>query len=76
MDTGALVTAEEHSIIGGLGGVVAESLAGSYPSPVEFVGLHDTFCETGPDPDTLMDAWGMSVDDVVAAAKRALQRKV
>ncbi len=75
-ETGALVTAEEHSIIGGLGSAVAEALAGGRPAPIEFVGLNDTFCETGPDPDTLMDAWGMSVEDVVAAAKRALQRKV
>ncbi len=74
-ETGTLVTAEEHSIIGGLGSAVAEALAGGRPAPIEFVGLNDTFCETGPDPDTLMDAWGMSVEDVVAAAKRALQRK-
>lgn len=74
-ETGALVTAEEHSVIGGLGGAVAEALVGSRPTPIEFVGLHDTFCETGPDPDTLMDAWGMSVDDVAAAAKRVLRRK-
>ena len=74
-ETGALVTAEEHSVIGGLGGAVAEALAGCRPTPVEYVGLRDTFCETGPDPDTLMDAWGMSVGDVVAAAKRALERK-
>lgn len=74
-ETGALVTAEEHSIVGGLGGAVAEALAMGQPVPIEFVGLKDTFCETGPDPETLMDAWGMSVDDVVAAAKRAIGRK-
>ena len=74
-ETGALVTAEEHSIVGGLGGAVSEAMAASQPVPIEFVGLNDTFCETGPDPDTLMDAWGMSVEDVVAAAKRAIQRK-
>ena len=74
-ETGALVTAEEHSVIGGLGSAVAEALARRRPAPIEFVGLNDTFCETGPDPDTLMDAWGMSVEDVAAAARRALQRK-
>lgn len=73
-ETGALVTAEEHSVVGGLGGAVAEALAGGRPVPVEFVGLHDTFCATGLDPDTLMDAWGMSVEDVVMAARRALRR--
>ena len=74
-ETGAIVTAEEHSVIGGLGGAVAEALAGCRPVPIAYVGLQDTFCETGPDPDTLMDAWGMSVEDVVRAAKRALAHK-
>jgi len=74
-ETGALVTAEDHTILGGLGSAVAEALAGGYPAPVEFVGLKDTFAETGPDPDTLMDAWGLSIADLVAAAKRAMQRK-
>ncbi|MEB2287711.1 MAG: transketolase family protein [Anaerolineae bacterium] len=74
-ETGALVTAEDHTILGGLGSAVAESLAGGYPAPVEFVGLKDTFAETGPDPDTLMDAWGLGVSDVAAAARRALERR-
>ncbi len=74
-ETGALVTAEDHLIIGGLGSAVAEALVGHYPAPVEFVGLNDTFAETGPDPDTLMDAWGLSVKDIVEAARRALRRK-
>jgi transketolase len=74
-ETGALVTAEDHTIVGGLGSAVAEALAGGYPAPVEFIGLNDTFAETGPDPETLMDAWGLAVGDIVAASKRALQRK-
>lgn len=74
-ETGALVTAEDHTILGGLGSAVAEALAGGYPAPVEFVGLNDTFAETGPDPDTLMDAWGLGVSDVAAAARRALRRR-
>ncbi len=74
-ETGAVVTAEEHSILGGLGGAVAEALGRCRPVPIEYVGLNDTFAETGPDPDTLMDAWGMSVADVIAAAQRVLRRK-
>lgn len=74
-ETGALVTAEDHSIIGGLGSAVAETLAGHHPAPIEFVGLFDTFAQTGPDTETLMDACGLAVNDIVAAAKRALQRK-
>lgn len=74
-ETGALVTVEDHSIIGGLGSAVAEALAGQCPTPVEFVGLNDTFAETGPDSETLMDAWGLSVNDIVAASKKVLARK-
>lgn len=74
-ETGVLVTAEDHTIVGGLGSAVAEALASHYPAPVEFVGLHDTFAETGPDTETLMDACGLAVGDIVAAARRALLRK-
>lgn len=73
--TGALVTAEDHSIVGGFGSAVAEALACTLPSPLEMVGLNDTFAETGPDPDTLMDAVGMSVEDIVRAARKAAGRK-
>ena len=74
-ETGALVTVEEHSIIGGLGGAVAEALGRCCPAVLEYVGLNDTFASTGPDPETLMDAWGLGVADIVAAARRAVQRK-
>jgi transketolase len=74
-ETGAIVTAEEHTVIGGLGGAVAEALGELAPVPMERVGIHDTFTRTAPDPDTLMDAYGLAVDDVVAAARRVLARK-
>ncbi len=73
--TGAMVTAEEHSVIGGLGGAVAEVLAGGRPTPLELVGIDNTFCRTAPDPDTLMDLYGLAVDDIVSAAKRVVSRK-
>jgi transketolase len=73
-ETGAIVTAEEHSVIGGLGGAVAEVLARVRPTPLELVGVADVFARTGPDPDTLMDAYGMAVTDVVDAAKRVIDR--
>ncbi len=73
--TGALVTAEDHTVVGGFGSAVAEALACSLPVPVEMVGLQDTFAETGPDPDTLMDAVGMAVADVVSAAQKVTGRK-
>lgn len=74
-ETGAIVTAEDHTIVGGLGSAISEVLALGRPTPVEMVGLNDTFAETGPDPDTLMDASGMSVKDVLAAVTRVLNRK-
>ncbi len=73
-ETGALVTAEEHSIIGGLGGAVAEVVGGVCPVPVRRVGIADCFAETGPYQD-LLDRYGMSVQAVVAAARQAMAAK-
>lgn len=72
--TGALITAEEHSIVGGLGGAVAECLSQSAPVPLERVGVNDTFTESGPYME-LLEKYGMSVDAIVAAAQRAIKRK-
>lgn len=72
--TGALVTVEEHSIIGGLGSAVAEMLSGELPVPVVRVGIRDTFTDTGP-YEALLDRYGMSVDDIVAGADRAMGLK-
>lgn len=72
--TGAVVTVEEHSVVGGLGGAVAEALAAREPAPLERVGVPDTFAESGPYGE-LMDKYGLSVGDVVAAAQRAVARK-
>ena len=74
-ETGAIVTAEEHSVIGGLGGAVAEALGKSDPTPLEMVGILDEFTKTGLDVESLMDACGLAVADVVAAASRAVARK-
>jgi transketolase len=74
-ETGAVVTVEEHSIIGGLGGAVAEHLSETHPVPMVRVGIADRFAESGPYAD-LLDRYGMSVNDIVGAAKRAMARKV
>jgi len=74
-ETGAIVTAEEHLIAGGLGSAVAEVLARNLPTPVEMIGISDTFAETALDHDSLLDKYGMSVEDVVGAARRAVGRK-
>ena len=74
-ETGCVVTAEEHSIVGGLGGAVAELLGDRRPVPIERVGIADCFARTAPDPESLMDAYGLSVGHIAAAAERALARK-
>jgi transketolase len=74
-ETGALVTAEEHTIIGGLGGAVAEMTARYCPAPIEMVGIADKFAETATSFELLMDHCGMSVADIVMAAERAIARK-
>ena len=75
IETGAIVTSEEHNIIGGLGSAVAESLMETYPVPLERVGIRDFFCPTGRDLDKLMDACGLSVNAVAEAARRVVARK-
>jgi len=73
--TGAVVTVEEHSIVGGLGGAVAELLAETMPAPVVRVGIRDTFTDTGG-YEELLDRFGMSQADISAAAQRAISLKV
>ena len=72
--TGALVTVEEHSIIGGLGGAVCEALGEGPSVPIVRVGLRDCFAETGPYGD-LLDKYGLGVNDIVNAARRAVALK-
>jgi transketolase len=73
-ETGAIVTAEEHSVIGGLGGAVAECLSQCAPVPLERVGVNDTFTESGP-YNELLDKYGLSTEAVIAALENALARK-
>ena len=73
-ETGAIVTAEDHNTIGGLGGAVAEALVRARPCPVEFVGLEDVFGESG-EPDELAEKYRLTAPHIAAAAKRALKRK-
>lgn len=66
-ETGAIVTCEEHSVIGGLGEAVAHVTAENCPVKMKMVGQHDTFGESG-DPDELMEKYGMKADSIVKAA--------
>ena len=71
---GAIVTAEEHSIIGGLGGAVAEVLAESTPAPMVRIGVKDTFGTSG-DCDGLLKQFGLSAGDIAAAVKEVIKKK-
>jgi len=71
---GAVVSAEEHNIIGGLGSAVAEVLCESAPAPLVRVGIQDTFGESGT-PAELMHKYGLSAEHIVAAAKEAVAKK-
>lgn len=74
-ETGCVVTAEEHSIIGGLGGAVAETLAENCPIPVKRVGIEDKFGTSG-DADLLMELYGLTADNIAKAAREVIKKKV
>jgi len=74
VDTGCFVTAEDHNIHGGLGSAVAESLAASFPRPIEFVGVRDVFGASG-EPEELAQAFGISAPFIAQAARDAIARK-
>lgn len=73
-DCGAIVTVEEHQIIGGLGSAVAEVLTQVFPIPQEFVGIHDQFGQSGTQEE-LLEHYGCTEPHIVAAAKKAAGRK-
>lgn len=70
----AIVTAEEHSIIGGLGGAVTEILSERYPVPIKRIGIKDCFGCSG-DPEGLLKLYGLTVEDIVKAVKEVLNKK-
>jgi transketolase len=72
--SGAIVTAEEHSIIGGLGGAVAEVLCESTPVPMARIGVKDAFGTSG-DQDGLLKQYGLSAGDIVTAVKEVIRKK-
>ena len=71
---GAVVTAEEHQLAGGLFGAVSETLVQHSPVPMEAVAVRDTFGESGA-PEALMDAYGLNAKAIVQAVRRVLARK-
>ncbi|HOR22927.1 MAG TPA: transketolase C-terminal domain-containing protein, partial [Ruminococcus sp.] len=73
-ETGVIVTAEEHSIIGGLGSAVAEAVTECCPVPVVKIGVNDEFGHSGPAVDLLKE-FGLSAENIVAKAKEAVKLK-
>jgi transketolase len=72
--TGRVLTTEDHNIIGGLGGAVAEVLGQNYPVPMKIHGLQDCYGESGPN-DAMLEKYGLTSQHVAAAAKALLNRK-
>lgn len=71
---GAVVTVEEHQIIGGLGGAVAELLVTKAPMPLERIGMRDEFGQSGK-PSELFDFYGLNKEEIIKAGKKVIQRK-
>ncbi|HEY4480023.1 MAG TPA: transketolase C-terminal domain-containing protein [Candidatus Paceibacterota bacterium] len=73
-ETGAIVTVEEHQVVGGLGSAVAEVLAQNCPVPQEFIGVHDKFGQSGK-PEELLEHYGMGISHIESALEKVLKRK-
>jgi len=73
-ETGAIVTAEEHLLHGGMGANIARIVAQAHPVPMRFVGLADTYTDSG-EPDDLLEKYGLTSEDIVAAAREAVAAK-
>lgn len=72
-ETKGIVTAEEHTILGGLGGAVAETVAKNHPAPMEFVGIKDVFGQSGK-PGELLKEYNLTADDIVIAVENLKKR--
>lgn len=73
-ETGTIVTVEEHQVRGGMGSAVAEFLAANFPVPMEFIGVKDSFGESG-EPKELIEKFGMGVSSIKEAAKKVISRR-
>lgn len=72
--TGCIVTAEEHNIIGGLGESIARELAQTNPVPQEFIGVNDTFGQSGT-PEQLMEKYNLNSSAIIKAVEKVIERK-
>ena len=72
--TNAIVSAEEHNFLGGLGESISRTLSLNYPTPQEFIATNDTFGESGK-PSDLMKKYGLDSDSIIKAVKKVISRK-
>ena len=72
--TNAIVSAEEHNFLGGLGESISRTLSLNYPTPQEFIATNDTFGESGK-PSDLMKKYGLDADSIIKAVKKVISRK-
>lgn len=72
---GAVVTVEEHQIIGGMGSAVSEVLAKNFPVPIEFIGVKDSFGESAKDYNELWKKFGLKKENIIEAVKKVIGRK-
>ena len=73
-ETGAIITCEEHNVLGGLGSAVAEVIVKNYPVPMEMVGVNNTFGESGK-PQDLLVKYGLTSENIIEKSKLLLKRK-
>jgi len=73
-ETGAIVTTEEHQVLGGMGSAVSEVLSNGYPVPIKMLGLQDTFGESGT-RDELQKRFNLTADDIVRAVHEVMMKK-
>ena len=73
-EAGAIVSVEEHQIVGGLGSAIAEVVVQNHPVPIQFVGVYDQFGQSGR-PEELIEHYGMGISGIEKAVEKVLQRK-
>jgi transketolase len=73
-ETGAILTVEEHSVIGGLGSAVCETVSAEAPVPVLRMGINDMFGQSGK-PDELMKHYGLTIDQIIHNVRILLKKK-
>lgn len=73
-DFKGIVTAEEHTVIGGLGSAISEAMAGQIEKPIEYVGIQDKFGTSAHKYDELLEEYGLTENEIIAAVKRILSK--